>query len=69
MLWSDDGKGHHTNPGDLQRDRMGQRQVIQYEWKCACDIVIKADSEKQMKEAKRKHYNNHAKESGWEEQK
>jgi len=27
MLWSDDGKAHHTNPGNLQRDRMGQRQV------------------------------------------
>jgi hypothetical protein len=27
MLWSDDGKGHHTNPGNFQRDRMGQRQV------------------------------------------
>lgn len=27
MLWNYDGKDHHGNTGDLQRDRMGQRQM------------------------------------------
>lgn len=27
MLWSNDGKDHHGNTGNLQRDGMGQRQV------------------------------------------
>ena len=40
--------------------------MIVYEWKCACDITIKTDSEKQMDKAKERHYRIHAKEAGWD---
>ena len=37
-----------------------------YSWTCACGITILTVSEKQMDTAKKRHYNRHAKESGWE---
>jgi len=40
--------------------------MISFEWKCACEIIIKADSEKEMARAKERHYRIHAKEAGWD---
>jgi hypothetical protein len=39
--------------------------MITYEWKCACDITIKSDSEKQLEKAMLRHYKIHAKANGW----
>jgi len=47
---------------------MGRIKVIIYEWTCACQITIKADSEKQIAKAKQRHYLIHAKEAGWDKQ-
>jgi hypothetical protein len=37
-----------------------------YSWTCACGITITATTEKQITNAKKRHYNIHAKEEGWE---
>ena len=40
--------------------------MIIYEWKCACEITIKADTEKQLEKAMARHYKLHAKANGWD---